>query len=121
MANEIGLSVIFKANKDSSSVLERITDLLIDMAGTHVTHLRQEVGTSEEALVLGDAGVGGWLLAINRDATNFIGIRSGTGATDLVKLLAGEFSLFRVHGDATAPFVIADTLACELEYWLLEL
>jgi hypothetical protein len=121
MADELSISLSFALSKGSTEIAERIRDLLIDVAGTHVTHLRQEIGTSEEAIVLGDAGVGGWFLAINRDDTNFVEIRSGTGATNLVQVLAEEFCLFRISPDATAPYAIADTAACELEYWLIEL
>jgi len=120
MADEITLSAIFKAAFGSSEILERITDLSVDMAGTIAIHNIQTVGTSEEALLLGDAGAGGWFFGINRDATNWVAIRSATGVTDLCKLLAGEFALFRLHGDASAPFVIADTSSCSLEYWLLK-
>ncbi len=121
MANEITLSAIFKAAFGSSSILERVTDLSIDMTGSQVIHNIQTVATSEEVLLLGDVGVGGWLFAVNRDATNWVAIRGASGETDLVKMLAGEFALFRVHGDASTPYVIADTASCELEYWLLEL
>ena len=121
MADEITLSAIFKAANSSTSILERVTDLSVDMTGTHIIHNRQEIGTVEEVLLLGDVGVGGWFFGINRDATSTISIRPATGETDLVKMLAGEFALFRVHADAATPYVIGGSAGVELEYWLLEL
>jgi hypothetical protein len=121
VADELSISLSFELSKGSTEIAERIRDLLIDVAGTHVTHLRQEIDTSETEIVLGDAGVGGWFFAINRDDTNFIEIRHAKSAPDLIRMLAGEFCLFRISPDANEPQAIADTAACELEYWLIEL
>lgn len=91
----------------------------IDVSGTNALHNRQNVGTSEEALLLGDVAAGGWFFGINRDATNYIEIRAGSGLADLVKIKPGEFAFFRTAADAT-PYVIADTAACELEYVVID-
>lgn len=89
------------------------TDL--DVSGNRPQRGRQNVGTTEEALLLGDAGVGGYLMAINRDATNYVEIRPGSGLADLVKLMPGDVCLFRLAADCT-PYVIANTAACDLDY-----
>ena len=121
MADEITLTISLKFNKGSTTFTEGVNDLGIDVAGSVIMHNRQSVGTLEEAIVLGDVGMGGYILAINRDATNFVEIRAATGVADMVKLLPGEPACFRFPASATAPFAIADTGACELEYWLIEL
>ena len=92
-----------------------------NVAGTSSLHNVQKVGTSEEAITLGDSGAGGYMLLINRDSTNFVEIRQATGAADLIRLLAGNIACFRLSPDATAPFAIADTAACDLEVFLIEL
>lgn len=79
----------------------------------------QNVGITEEALLLGDGGSIGYVLLKNLDSTNFVEIRTGTGATKFVKLLAGEIALFRFGSGVTAPYVIADTAACDLEITLI--
>lgn len=119
MADEIRVSVKFSFDKGGTEIVVNLSDL-VTVTGNNCLHNRQTVGTTEEALLLGDAGTGGYLVAVNRDATNFVELRSGTGATDVVRLRAGELACFRVSPDATAPFVIADTAAVELEYWLIE-
>jgi len=119
MANELKLKVDFAFSK-GGTVFEpdKLVDS-IDVSGTQALHYRQSVGTSEEAIELGELSTGGYGLFVNRDDTNYISIRSGTADTDLVRLNAGEMALFRVHGDSSAPFAIADTAACAMEYWLL--
>jgi hypothetical protein len=119
MSNEITIHARLKAEKGNSKVDAFVEALKSNWTGNRFIHNRQEIGTTEEAIDLGDIATGGYFMAINRDSTNFVSIRSGTGATNLVRINAGEAALFRVSGDASAPFAIADTAACELEYWLL--
>jgi hypothetical protein len=76
----------------------------------------QSVGTSEEAILLGDVAPGGYWFVQNMDATNFVELRQATGAGDFLKLLAGEWAIFRTSADATAPFAIADTGACNVRF-----
>ena len=118
MANEITVTAALAYAKDGTSFSAAVTALSITVSGARFIHARQSIGTSEEALDLGDIGTGGWLLAINRHASAVIEIRSGTGATDLVRMNGGEPALFRVSADATAPFAIASA-AADLEYWLI--
>lgn len=90
-----------------------------DVAGALYCRNVQAVGTTREALVLGDAGSGGYVLMHNADATNFIDVFPDTAGTDpvLMTLKAKDWALFRLK--ATAPFVKADTATCNLEYFLL--
>lgn len=89
------------------------------LSGTKYQRGRQNVGTAEEALILGDAAAGGWCMIYNTDATNFVAVKAATGATPLIRINAGEFALFRLHASASAPYVQADTSAVEIEYILL--
>lgn len=118
MANELTLRCNLSYEKLGTTLSLLFGPTNRDVTGSKPIMNRQLVGTSEEALVLGDASVGGYLMAVNRDATNYVEIRPGSGLADLVKLLPGDVCLFRVTGDAT-PYVIANTAACELEYVLI--
>lgn len=119
MANELSISALLSAVKGSISRELKILLKQATMSGADASILTQLVTTSESALYIPPAiGTVGWFLGINRDATNFIKIRPGTGATDLCKLLPGEPALFRLV--ATAPYVIADTASCQLEYLICE-
>lgn len=120
MASEIVVTQALVARKGGTVVGLDLGQVSITWTGNNFLQNRQTVGTTEEALVLGDCGAGGWVIMVNRDATNYVKVRAATGAADLVRVRAGEGALFRLDAGATAPFVIADTAPCELEYVLLE-
>ena len=81
----------------------------------------QSVGITEEAILMGDVAAGGYCFFHNQDATNFVELRSGTGATDFIRLLAGEWAIFRMSADASAPYAIADTAAVNLRCLRIDL
>ncbi len=120
MSNEITLSASL-AYSDS----EGTTDALIPMAAALATittkktlHSKMSVTTAELALPLGNLASLGWCAFVNRDPTNFIEIRTSTGAVKFCKLPAGKGALLYIGSGVTAPFVIADTANCQLEYFL---
>lgn len=120
MSAEIQVSLSLVARKGGTLAGLDLGALSITWTGNNSLHNRQTVGTVEEALVLGDCGAGGFLIMVNRSASNYVKVRPSSGVADLVRLRAGEGACFRLDAGATAPFVIADTAACELEYVLLE-
>ena len=111
MANELTISTLtINFTKTGSPSLELAPAALsLTVSGDAWMDNTQTVGTSEEAILLGDVATGGYWFVQNLGSTNFVEIRSGTGAVDLIKILAGEWAIFRTSGDATAPFIIADT------------
>lgn len=96
-----------------------IPSLQIDMTGTDFKHGTQIIGTSEEAIDLGEVAAGGFCLLINRDATNYIEVRPNTGVADLIYMGPGEPAFFRITSDAV-PYAIADTDSCLLEVYILD-
>ena len=118
MASELtlsGLTIAFtKANVPSVSLSP--ASISITVSGNQIMDNVQAVGTSEEAILLGDVAAGGVWFVQNMDATNFVEIRSGTGATDLIRINAGEWALFRTSADASAPFAIADTASVNVRF-----
>lgn len=87
--------------------------------------MTQSIGTAEEAIDLGDI-TPKYGFFKNRDATNFVSIRAGTGLGNFGRLDADEngdgktFPLIvRFGSGMTAPFAIADTAACEIVYVLI--
>lgn len=89
-----------------------------DMAGTKRHKTTQNIGTSEEAIKVGDITSPGWAKFRNLDATNFIELYAATGETAFIKMLPGEIATFRMS--ATAPFAKADTATCDMEITLYE-
>lgn len=121
MANEISITASLSATDpaDGISVFMSATGLQFTMTGSEATKFFQSVGTSEEALELGqDIGTPGFIFIKNHDTTNFVSLRRATGEGNCVKIRAGGVALFELA--ATAPYVIADTAACRIEVLLLE-
>lgn len=123
MADELTLTIKAVYAKSGTEITfpdtakQRIS---ITVAGTKILQHRQSVGfAAEEALELGEVAAGGYIVMVNRDATNFVSFRQGTGTTNVIRLSPGEVAAFRLHASSTAPYVIADTAAVELEYLLL--
>src|SRR3989442_1578740 len=123
MANELTatVSVTFNADDDPTPDVDALD---ITMSGRRVFKGRQSIGfAAEEAIQLG--GVSGATLGVmvakNLDSTNYLEIRSGTGAAnDIIKLKPGECWAWRWGSDVTAPFAIANTGACLLSYKIFE-
>ncbi len=119
MSNELTVTGIVRFDNGSISVDFGKASIKLDVSGDKYVHRIQEIGTSEEAIGLGDLGTPGYAIFFNRDSTNFVEIRPATGVADLVKLKAGEIAVFRITSDAT-PYAIADTAAVDLEYLIIE-
>ena len=119
MADELtlgGLTVAF-AKSGSPSISITAGTLTVDVSGAQVMDNVQSVGfAAEEAILLGDVAPGGYWFVQNLDATNFVSLRAATGDTNFIKLLAGEWAIFRTSADATAPYAIADTGACNVRF-----
>ena len=123
MANELslsGLNISF-AKANVPSVNFRADSLSVTVAGTQISDNVQSVGTAEEAILLGDVAPGGYCFAQNMDTTNFVSLRQATGAANFLKLLAGEWAIFRLSADATAPYAIADTAAVNVRFLRFDL
>lgn len=118
MADEVTGIATMQFAKGNVSALKRTLSFSVDVSGDKYVSNVQEIGTSEEALEVGDVATAGWMWGRNLDSTNFIKLRMGSGAADLVKVKAGEPFLFRLAGNT--PYAIADTAACDLEYTIVE-
>ena len=118
MANEIKINLSLSLSKGGSTEEMSLIKEDITMTGDNFLHNKQTIGTSAEALVVGDVGTGGWFFAANRDPTNFVTIfDTADEATALVKILAGEGEMFRAN---VAPFAKADTADVLLEYFIVD-
>lgn len=118
MANELALSATLRFSS-GNYLVERQYSGLFTVTGTDMTTGTQLIGTSEEALAFSaDIATPGYLFVKNMDATNYVEIRNATGAASTIKLKAGEFALFRISG--TAPYAIANTAACRIEFVVIE-
>ena len=121
MADEITASAsIGYEDSEGADELLAVSEKLATVASKKYIKAKQNIGTSEEAITLGEVTSPGWGVFINRDATNFINLKVATGGAIFAKLLPGEFACLRLGSGAQAPFAIADTGACQMEYFIAQ-
>lgn len=123
MANEVTLTAPSLAYADSEGADEILTlaEKQASVSSKKYIKAKQSIGfAAEEAINLGEVTAPGWAFFINRDTTNFIELRVATSGAKFAKLLAGEpAGPFRLGSGAQAPYAIADTAACVLEYMII--
>lgn len=118
MADELTISLSMDFTKSGVNVSISKAGLTIDVSGSKYTRLVQNVGTSEEALDIGDIGTAGYCFIRNLDPTNYVSLRPGSGTANFIKLKAGEAALFRLA--LNGPYAIANSSACNVEIVIIE-
>lgn len=120
MANEVTVTGSLSVTEAGITKTVAKTAAQYDLATTPTKfqeHI-QDVGTSEEALDMGDITAPGWFYLENLDATNFVQVYAATAETSFAKLLPGEFIMGKL--EATAPVVKADTASCKVRFFLYQ-
>lgn len=122
MAGEItdGFSIAYDDGLQNASLA--LANRLLTSAGKRVTKLIQNVGTSQEALQMGEITAPGAFALVNLDPTNFIDVKVATSGAIFARLkpdTLGNGTGGWVAGDclgsgAQAPFAIADTATCRM-------
>ncbi len=83
---------------------------------TAITNV-QTIGTSEEAILVGDVGTLGWIGVRNLDPTNYVEVGTGatlTSANTFAHLLPGEWFFIKANASATY-YAKANTGACNCQ------
>ena len=115
MANEIFARIQFIWDyKFSVPIFSHDVQFRADaIAGARYNKTLQNVGTSWEAVEIGDL-VKTWMLIRNLDDTNFVSWgKSVADATELIRIPPETAVLF--YSVAAAPAFKADTAACDIE------
>ena len=117
MAKEISLQAAL-AFLDSlgQSAEQPLLQLQIDSSTDKFVKGSLSVTTSEIAIPLGGMTQLGWAAFVNRDPTNYLELRVATSGSKFAKLLPGEPALVRLGSDAQAPYAIANSAPCKMEY-----
>jgi hypothetical protein len=117
MADELTLSVNFSCSMDGATISDRYSDT-IDVAASPQVGGVQTIGTSWEAIIMGEVTSPGYFAYKNLDTTNYIEFSADSGgANPLIKAKATDFGCFRLTG--TTLYARANTAACKLKYNLL--
>lgn len=92
---------------------------VVTLTGDATAYKRIEVGTTEQALEFDDVTIPDSIIVIqNLDATNYVGVRLASGDSQTVKIKPGECWAFRLGDGVTAPYLVANSAACEVLVWL---
>lgn len=115
MANETQLQASL-SNTRSGSTITGASSISITQTGTANIANMQTIGTTTEALLIGDITDLGYVFVKNTDVTNFvmIGITTAvTSANAMITLLPGEFAVFPTRLEVI--YALADTAACAVQ------
>ncbi len=117
MANEIKANFSLSYTKGTSQVSFPGKQLSIDSASYPKITNTQTVGTTAEALVLGDVASCGSAVFTNTDSTNYVDIGVDVSGTfyGLIRLMPGQYA-FAPRLATNAPYARANTAAVSLDY-----
>jgi hypothetical protein len=129
MANEVTVAASIEFDNDvtQASCEVKDGDTIRSMTTAKALKTTQAVGTSEEAVLLGDITAPCGVMLINLDSTNYIEVKVATGGAIFAKLyprgsgVGLNFCIVPLGSGAQAPFVIANTASCSMEILLLSL
>jgi hypothetical protein len=113
MANELTISQALSYSKSNDSKSLSFSDN-VNVAGSVRHGGVQTIGTTEEALIIGDVSSVGWVTIKNLDNTNFVQIAALPSEHFTIKLKAGEACAFRAAGNAI--YAKADTSPVKVAY-----
>lgn len=121
MADEITIISGLSVTKTNLTATIPTTSASVDLTGTRFIRNCQTVGTTYEAITVGDLGSAGWCYIKNTDATNYVefGLEVTGAFYPFVKILAGEtagpmkLSTLSIFGRANTGAVVADIFILE--------
>ncbi|KKK93396.1 hypothetical protein LCGC14_2693330, partial [marine sediment metagenome] len=95
MADEATVTTSLNFAKGSVDLTLSDVASTFDVTGTRYVRGVQEVGTSEEALDMGDLTDPGWCYMRNLDTSNYVEVYAATAETAFIRINAGEHVCFR--------------------------
>ena len=121
MADEISVNAsLAYSDSEGTDVSMELVNFLATVTTKRIQRHKQAIGTSEEAIKLGEIATCGYALSINRDATNYIELKVATGGAIFAQLFAGVCAMLRLGSGAQAPYAIAHTAACQRDCFIIE-
>ena len=119
MANEITYSATITVRKGELSKTLNFSDVSsLSASPVYCAGGVQNVGTTEEAVAVGDVASAGFAYFKNVDATNYVQLGAMNGGTfvPFVKLTAGQACVLPLG--TSAPYAKANTAAVALDYFI---
>ena len=119
MADEITISGSLKVSNGLLTSSRSVTRLQANQAAQVSREGVQSIGTTYEAIDLGDVATAGYVYIRNIDTTNYveIGTEASSAFAPVIRLLAGEAALFRA---GAVLFAKANTAAVKIDVLILD-
>lgn len=121
MSQEITIHAALSFAKSGRSASADSGDITVDMTGTKSLDTVQTIGTTEEALQLGEVTAPSthyWIK--NLDATNPVDLKPATGGTVTTRILPGRVAMGQFGPTVMAPFVQAITAPVDIRVVLIQ-
>lgn len=107
------------ADADGTSDSLAAVNFFVTLASKLFSHFKQSVGITEQVIPLGGITSVGYIIAINLDPTNTVSLKTGTGGVICATLKPGGGpALIPLGSGMQAPFAIASTAPCLVEFFL---
>lgn len=120
MANELRVRVYVDYEKSGHTEIHKSWDWYHTISGGQVHHTEQDIGTSEEILLVGDFATGSaFCLLENHDSANPVHLRRATGESNFLSVPAGKAEPFFLSSN-TVPYAIADGGTVRISLWMIE-
>ncbi len=117
MANELTLNLALSFVKSAISTTMTSGTVKFTVSGVDYVRETWTVPTSITAIPLGGVATPGYCMITNKDATNYVDIYDSTGGNACIRLLPGEWAVFRFK--TTAPAAKSNTATCQVEFILI--
>jgi hypothetical protein len=117
MAKELTINLTLGFNKSNISTTMTSGTQQFTVSGTDYVRETMSVPTSVTALPLGGVASPGYCMITNKDVTNYVDVYDSVSGNACIRLLPGEWAMFRFAG--TAPAVKAHTAAVKIDFVLI--
>jgi len=113
MAKEIGISLSISIQKNGAGASGTLS-ISPDLTGELILQNVQNIGTSAEAVTLGDITTAGQVFIKNLDATNFVEVFLDSGGTQRIAKLRPGYGMY-IPFEGTALYAKANTASCKIQ------
>lgn len=105
---------------DTTNGVNQSANKTVTTTGEGIVQRVLSVGTTEEEVTIA-TGIGdcGYAMVKNLDATNFVEVGFATGVYP-IKIPAGQFALIPLAAATASLFLMADTDACDVKFYVHE-
>ena len=119
----MSFSAAFKFDKaDVDKFEDAFLQMVRTIAGSTAIKFTGSIAITEIAMDLGTPAIsltGAWCFIYNRDPTNYVTMLRGTASTAILRIPPKTGIMIFFDSGITAPYLIANTAAVIVSYWII--